>query len=128
MSRKHFIHVLKFPDGRFLRQHTDYADQFTTDPLSASNMTVYTYEDDTNEYKDRGAILVQYEITAVQYEITATPTGVTCADIFKEERARIAEHTKERAHAEHLAEVMRKAREDAEERLLAKTLGIDHAE
>lgn len=118
MSRKHFIHVLKFPDGRFLCQHTDYADQFTTDPLSASNMTVYTYEDDTNEYKDRGAILVQYEITA-------TPTGVTCADIFKEEREGRALHEEERRAAEAEAARFREAQEETAARILAKTLGIE---
>ena len=113
------IHVLKFPDGKFLVEGFDCADRFVSDPLRASWMTIYTTERDTNEYKDKGAIIVQYAITA-------TPTGLTCADIFKDERARIAAHQEELRLEAIEAERIR-AEEDAEQaRILAKTLGISH--
>lgn len=118
MSRKHFIHVMKFPDGRFLDQGFDCADRFVVDPLDASRMTIYQYEDDTNEYKNQGAIIVQYEITA-------TPTGITCADIFKKERERIALYHEEQRLALIEAEHICKAEAEEQMRLVAKTLGIE---
>lgn len=76
----HFHRVLQFPDGRFLVEGFDCADRYTNDPLMATNMTIFDCEEHTIErqYAERGAILVEFELTA-------TPTGRTCADFFKKE-------------------------------------------
>ena len=115
---KHFIHVLRFPDGRFLDQGFDCADRFVQDPLNATPMTLYERESDTNEYQKDGAVLIQFEITA-------TPTGITCADIFKSERMQIAQHKEEQRAAKEQLRHQQKAKESDDMRIVAKTLGID---
>ncbi len=117
MNRKHFIHVLKFPDGRFLDKGYDCADRFVHDPLDASNMSVFNTEADTNEYRDEGAILVQYEISA-------TPTGITCADIFKIEREQAARHEEEQREIKADIRRFREAEEAEHFRLVDLTFGI----
>ncbi len=118
--RKHLIHVLKFPNGRFLAQGFDCADQFVTDPLSATPMTIYSTERDTNEYQKQGAVLIQYEVTT-----TLAATGLTCADNFKDERERIATYHEEQRAAKAEAARVKAAEADEYNRNVARTLGIE---
>lgn len=116
---KHFIRVLRFPDGRFLDRGFDCADRFVSDPLDATPMAIFDREADTNEYRNEGAIVIEYEITA-------TPTGRTCADIFKVEREDRARRQEEQRLAEAEDRRVREEQEAENTRVLARTLGLDY--
>lgn len=120
-TRKHARLLIQRPDGFYLVQGVDCADQWTVDPHRATSMTHYSSEDDTNEYKGEGCIVVEFEVA-----LTLTPTGRTCADLFRDEREQAARYDAAEAERQRLAAEAAALREQENERLFAATLGIEY--
>lgn len=118
MIRKHTRLLIQRPDGRFLDQGFDCADRWVIDPQAATPVGHYEFEEDTNEYKDEGCIVVEFEVSL-------TPTGRTCADLFKEQRAATARREREEEKEKVRVEKALRWQNEENARLIAKTLGIE---